>query len=327
MVMLDVQESLTRAAPVHLRPLNPGRDLLQVADLIEICFANTMDPDGRDYLRQMRLAAREESFLRWSPSVTDGVPMGMGGFVWDENGAITGNLSLIPMIKHARRIYLIANVATHPSQRRRGIGRALTQAAVDFAAQHGASSAWLQVRQDNLPAFRLYESIGFVERARRTTWVNEPRYRAQTSDSSTRIAPRSSAEWPMQRQWLTELYPRDVIWNLPIHPNRFSPGLLNGMARFLFNEPIEHWAAHLGKSLVGLVTWEPSRTYADNLWLAASPSSEDLAIRSLLPVIRRLIPSRRPFSLNYPAGRSGSALSEAGFVENQTLIWMEKPLT
>jgi ribosomal protein S18 acetylase RimI-like enzyme len=325
--MLDVQESLTRASPVHLRLLNPGRDLLQVADLIEICFASTMDPDGRDYLRQMRLAARDESFLRWSPSVTDGAPMGMSGFVWEENGTIAGNLSLIPMIKHARRIYLIANVATHPTQRQRGIGRALTQAAVDFAAQHGAASAWLQVRQDNFPAFHLYESIGFIERARRTTWVNEVRNHAQTADLSTHNAPRNSAEWPVQRQWLTELYPRDVIWNLPIHPNRFSPGLLNGFARFLFNEPIEHWAAHQGKTLLGLVTWEPSRTYADNLWMAASDDTEELAIRSLLPSIRRLIPSRRPFSLNYPAGRSVSALNESGFIESQTLIWMEKPFT
>lgn len=324
--MLDIQEALSPTSAYHLRPLNPSRDLVQVADLIETCFSKTMDQDGRDYLRQMRQAARDDAFVRWAPSAADASPMGMNGFVWEENGRIVGNLSLIAMFKGIQRVYLIANVATHPDQRRRGIGRSLTEAAIDYARRHGASSAWLQVRQDNLPAYRLYESLGFVERARRTTWVNEPHAHPAASGLPIRITPRRSSDWSLQRKWLTELYPKDVIWNLPIHPGRFNPSLISGLARFLFNEQIEHWSAYKGKELLGVLTWEPARTYADNLWLAASPSNEELAMRSLLPIARRLLSTRRPLSLNYPAGHSPQALLDSGFAEIQTLVWMEKPL-
>jgi hypothetical protein len=112
-----------------------------------------------------------------------------------------------------------------------------------------------------------------------------------------------------------------------MHPNRFHPGLLSSLSHFLFNEPIGHWSAHQGKVLLGTLTWEPARTYADNLWLATTSDNEELAIRSLLPPVRRLISSRRPFSLNYPAGHAVMAFAESGFIENQTLIWMEKRLT
>ena len=40
----------------HVRALNVLRDLSTVADLIELCFAPTMDNDGQRYLSDMRRA-------------------------------------------------------------------------------------------------------------------------------------------------------------------------------------------------------------------------------------------------------------------------------
>ena len=322
--MLEVQEPILRTAGAHLRPLNPARDLLPVADLIELCFAQTMDPDGHDYLQHMRQAARDENYLRWVPLFPEGMPLGMGGFVWEENGAIIGNLSLIPMTKASKRIYLIANVATHPDHRRRGIGRALTQAAVDYARNQGSPSTCLQVRQENLPALALYQSLGFVERARRTSWINEGHTPGKPYRSGFTVTPRRAEDWLIQAAWLRDLYPREVIWNLPIHPNRFKPGFMNSISRFLLNEQIEQWAARRDSQLIGVVSWEPSHSYADSLWLASSSELEDLAVQILLPGIRQLIPTHRPLSLNYPANRAVNAIQEAGFTESQTLIWMER---
>ena len=43
----------------NVRPLNVLRDLPRVADLIELCFASSMDSDGRTYIQQMRRASKD----------------------------------------------------------------------------------------------------------------------------------------------------------------------------------------------------------------------------------------------------------------------------
>ena len=53
-----------------LRPLNPLRDLLAVADLIELCFHGTMDAEGRTFLHDLRRSSRGSSLLGRTISAT-----------------------------------------------------------------------------------------------------------------------------------------------------------------------------------------------------------------------------------------------------------------
>src|SRR3972149_2661349 len=114
--------TLPKPKASQLRPFDLRRDLLPVADLVELCFAESLDADGRLYIRQMRQAAA-------GPGMALGSATSMSGFVWVEEGSLVGNLSLIPHHYGRRRLYLIANVAVHPDHRRHGIARTLTQAA------------------------------------------------------------------------------------------------------------------------------------------------------------------------------------------------------
>lgn len=52
-------------------------------------------------------------------------------------------------------------IATEPEYRRRGIGLAVSQAALAHAAADGAKLAWLQVLASNEPAVALYRRLGF----------------------------------------------------------------------------------------------------------------------------------------------------------------------
>jgi ribosomal protein S18 acetylase RimI-like enzyme len=308
----------------HIRRVNVRQDLLAVADLIEICFASTLDEDGRDYLRQLRWAARDMTYLSWFQGAAERIATPLYGFVWEEDEQIVGNLSLIPLYRRGKIIYLIANVAVHPDYRRRGIARSLTEAALDHLRQRSVDGAWLQVRDDNPVAYHLYLSLGFNERARRTTWLGKP------SPMSVRQHPgditvhrRRSQDWDQQAAWLRRTYPPEVAWNLPLYYARLSPQPWQQFMRFLRGETQEHWAAHRGELPVGFLSWEPSRSSSDTLWLAAPPELEDQAILALLPHAREtLIRRGRSLSLNYPAGRGGEAFLRTGFSHHQTLIWM-----
>lgn len=312
----------------YIRKVNVRRDLLAIADLIEVCFANTLDDDGREYLRQMRWAARDLNYLSWIQGAAERIAMPLYGFVWEENNRIVGNLSLIPLNRKGRLVYLIANVAVLPEYRRRGIGQQLTQTAIEHLRERGIEDAWLQVRDDNPGAHHLYLSLGFTERARRTTWQSSsfpPINRTLPTDIEIRR--RRSQDWETQVAWLREAYPADVAWNMPLNIPRLSPDLVGQLLRWLRGESQEHWAAWRGQRPIGFASWEPMRSASDNIWLAAPPDEEDAAILALLSHARLVLSSReRPLAVNYPAGRGDAAFQRAGFINHQTLIWMSVPL-
>ncbi|NPV76547.1 MAG: GNAT family N-acetyltransferase [Anaerolineae bacterium] len=307
----------------HLRRVDIRRDLLPVADLIELCFGSQMDKDGREYVQQIRRAAKDSRYLRWMPGAGEQVSLPLHGYVWEEGNRIVGNLTLIPNYYKGCWYYLIANVAVHPDFRRRGIARQLTETALHHVRDHNAHAAWLHVREDNFAAQELYRSLGMVERVRRTTWCSSSDIPPETPPKEITITRRVKSHWRFQNQWLDTVYPQEIVWNMPLQPSRFNPGLWAGFIRFLNNEQIQHWSALYRDELAGVVTWEPSRHSADTLWLAVNPQIEQEAIQALLTYLRQTFSLGHPLQTNYPAGRAENAFHQAGFGKANTLIWME----
>jgi ribosomal protein S18 acetylase RimI-like enzyme len=310
----------------HLRALDVQRDLTAVADLIDLCFSQHMDSDGHEYVRQIRRAAQNTSFLGWVQGAHERISLPLFGYVWEEQGRVIGNLTLIPFRYQGKWIYMIANVAVHPEFRRFGIGRKLTQKALEHIREHNASSAWLQVRDDNPVAQQLYLSLGFQEHAQRTTWHYDPPVTTPTMTplpGEIRIQARKKIDWLLQRTWLVENYPEDVAWNFPFYVERFSPSIWESILRLINEKKIKHWAAHSNADLIGAVTWEPGNFYQDVLWVATSPTWEDLALKWLLPHVITSVQNQHTLVANYPAGRAIQAFQNAGFHIHNTLVWME----
>ena len=309
----------------HIRRLDVRKDLSTVADLIEMCFAETMDAEGRVYLRQLRRAAREAAWLDWILGEPGMPVISLSGFVWVEDGTLAGNLSLIPLVRNHRRVFLIANVAVHPAYRRRGIGRALTEAALQEIRQMDGPEVWLQVRQENTSAYQLYRSLGFEERATRSSWVTQPagRHTVDTSVGGFIIGKRQSEDWYWQQRWLEVDYPPEVVWNLPLRLANLEPGLMNSLDRWMSGKSVRHWAARGSNELAGVLTWESAPGASDHLWLAARPGLETELVQLLALRVLNELPRRRLVTLNYPTGKAEHALHAAGFHFQQVLIWMQ----
>lgn len=306
----------------HMRPLNVLRDLSSIADLIELCFSPTMDNDGQRYLSDMRRASRDDSFLHWASRMTETASMPLMGYVWEENGRIIGNASLIPFRDKGKRIYLIANVATHPDYRRRGIGRALTERVMKQARDKRASAVWLHVRDDNPGAIRLYQDLGFQEVARRTTWQVSSDHRISYPDIDIKIVPRPSRFWPLQQQWLRRLYPDELSWYHSWNLNALRPGLWNWVYLLFVDFNIRQWAAVRGEELIATLAWVPQGGRSEALYAATGVRSDPQALTSLLIHAQHMITYSPRLTLEYPAGEMVDAIRSAGFKPQRTLLWM-----
>lgn len=308
----------------HLRVLDHSRDLMPVADLIEECFRSTIDPDGLEYLAYLREVALQEQTMPGWAVYNAHMRSRFDGFVWEEDGRIIGNVTLLPARKQGKRIFLIANVAVKEEFRSRGIGRKLTERALAGVRERNGVSAWLQVREDNPLAHGLYLSMGFRERACRTTWVTESRKReVQPMQNGFSQHSRRDRDWPLQRSWLQALYPDLVNWNLPFREDLFLPGIFHTFSRALNGEWVTHWAVREGANIRGFITWQSTGHFYDLLWPAVAPDCDDEAFRTLLTLPWQGAGFRKPVAVNYPTGKSDLIFLDRGFTNQATLVWME----
>lgn len=313
--------------PPNLRPFDARRDMGAVADLVELCFKDSMDPDGRSYVRRMREAARQPLLLGWATSVAEWSGAPFTGYVWQEEGKLVGNASLISYFIRGRRHFLIANVAVHPDYRRRGIARQLTLRAIEHARQRKTPEIWLHVRQENEAAVNLYRELGFEEQARRTTWFSQEAFSAVALFGNNRIGLLGAHHWPKLRGWLETNHPAELSWHMSLNPRLLRPGLVGGFHRFLYNAFIHQWGFFDGERLLAALSWEHSTASTDTLWLAAPAELDDRAVHALLAHARRAEGSSHRLVLEYPACQAEEGIREAGFYPQQTLIWMKKPLS
>ena len=309
----------------HLRPLNVLRDLPAVADLIELCFSHTFDEDGEQYVRQMRRAGRDESWLRWASTAIEGASMPLTGYVWLEGDRIVGNVSLIVFHHQHRKLNMVANVAVHPEYRHRGIARALTERALVHARERKTDEIWLHVRDDNPDALDLYTDLGFTERARRTTWTSVAGSNVPEASTAFEIVNRRPQFWSTQRVWLDRLHPEELRWYRGWNFDSFAPGFWNWLYLLFVDMNLRQWAALRDGKLHAVLSWTPGGSRREPLWLALGEDSDPEAVTRLLVQARRELGARK-FILDHPSGPAvDESIRAAGFRAERTLVWMSAP--
>lgn len=228
-----------------LRPVNLRTDLGQLADLIELVFADNMDRSGRAAVREMRTLSRVGMGLSLLPGLSDltyGINM---GYVWIADGKLVGNTSIYPMKQHSADTWIIANVGVHPDFQRRGIATQLMRASLESIRARGGKHAVLQVNFDNDTARRLYERLGFTnERAwimwRRGSSVRIP---PPLDQQPVRVANRRHSEWRAEYELAQRVRPAEkggIGWQRPLHVDLFRRPLLARMGDWLNMRTAEH---------------------------------------------------------------------------------------
>lgn len=81
------------------------------------------------------------------------------GCIWEEEGKIVG--TTIVQRRGSTKVWIVGTVGVLPEFRRRGIARALIERGLEIIRERGGEKAWLDVIDGNLPARKLYETLGF----------------------------------------------------------------------------------------------------------------------------------------------------------------------
>ena len=85
-----------------------------------------------------------------------------------------GNISGLVCAKKVAGVWEIENMVVAKHGRRRGIADGLLEELLRRARNEGSSAVWLEVRESNRPALRLYEKHGFCETGRRRGYYSQP---------------------------------------------------------------------------------------------------------------------------------------------------------
>jgi ribosomal-protein-alanine N-acetyltransferase len=93
--------------------------------------------------------------------------------VAEEPGAEQGVVGYAVLIRAADEAEIL-NLAVAPDRRRDGIGGSLLDSVVDSAVRDGVRTFYLEVRESNQAARRLYERHGFAAVGRRRGYYQRP---------------------------------------------------------------------------------------------------------------------------------------------------------
>ena len=329
-----------------LRPLNPTRDLGGLARLIEQSFGDELSEGGEHVLHELRMLDRMGPLSLLVSGVSSEVDGLFNGFVWQQDGRVVGNVTLSRPTGHARR-WQISNVAVLEAYRGQGIGRRLVEAAIDLILRRGGHTAYLYVRENNLAAVHLYESLGFVEVDRTTDckYVPSPAGPLRSDGPAGTPVP--------DLRLLRQLGPREgellfdlaaqasgagQRWLSPVRRRQFvrSPDerFFRRLSSLFVGEVETFWGAfttqrrlRAGLSLRATRAWNPKPHHL-KLWVHPGYRGqvEDALTGDVMSLLARQ--SRRLARVSLPAceSRAIEALLGRGFVKVRTLVLMKLEL-
>lgn len=332
-----------RKAFSGLRPVDPSRDMAQIAALMEEAFGGDLTQQSREALREMKMMSRFGPFLWLLDRTSPGFHESFRGFAWVEEGRIVGNVNVGRIGPYSLR-WLISNVAVRSDYQGRGIAQHLVQAAIDLAKEHGGKWAILQMYTDNAPARKLYQHLGFeqitamtelrLEKVRPAAFA--PAKSSSTGSGQTYVLhKRSYSEWRKEYKLASAAISKEAQWLNPVRTADFMVGLDQRLSRWLSNliagRKEHRLAVEEGNRFIATLTVQVSRWRGEHsLELMVHPDHrgqlEEMLITKALGILGSY--PKRSVAVSHPAKHQEAieALRLRGFIKKRTLAQMRLAL-
>jgi len=211
-----------------IRALTLPKDLAPLEDMLVRTFQYPDNTEWGIQADEEEDIAREIKTLRkmWpiirvmqllSPSLRDL----LRGFVWEEGGQIGG--VVIAQRGGTTDTWGVGIVGVLPEFRRRGIARKLLMRTLDDLRQRGAQRINLGVIEKNVPAYALYQSLGFEHYSSMIDFEQRPDHAPEavacphTCEESTL----SRSDWKSRYELEKRITPDEIARYAPVEVGRF----------------------------------------------------------------------------------------------------------
>lgn len=314
------------------RPIDPGRDFPQLARLLKTVFADELARAGQSIFDNASAANMPALLWRFDPILSRLTP----GFVWEEDGRIVGNVTLLTTKRPDR--FLVANVAIDADYRRRGIARSLMEIVQKEAFRRGGREIRLQVERENDTAKLLYQSLGYSTLGTVTSWKLA---RTKVSEMGLAVLPARdrAAVVQMPRSRWRDAYrldqlaqPADLNWPEPLAGDDYRRTRMSRIADFLGGRHSEIWmAAGSGGELQGIATIDSEWGKVHQLRVRVRPEQQGVLESALVhKLLTRLLylPTRQAQLLhNADDAAMNEMLPSLRFRSERTLTQMRLDMT
>ena len=147
--------------PYEIRPIDIRRDMDAIIDLIDAAFSEDLAAQGTDIRTEFKMVKKLVPVIVILRIFSETFRHVFDGFSEEDTGRMVALVNVSRSTPKSKR-WVIGNVATHPDYRRKGLARKLVTRVIEHAKELDADICTLEVRSENIPAYGLYRSLGFV---------------------------------------------------------------------------------------------------------------------------------------------------------------------
>lgn len=212
-----------------VRPFKLPRDTDVIVNVIPRSFQypenpewNLDDSDIADIETQMKTAKRIYPLLRFAGLFLKRAAHVLDGFIWEEDGE---PVAICNIIMQGDNRWMIGNVSVVPQYRRRGIARKLVQACIDHAVAHGAEQILLDVVDGNVPAYELYNRLGFEHYSRRHI-LDYSGDMVISAENNLSVRELLLKDWQLRRDFMKRVKPSEIQRFEPVKEDSYRIPLL-----------------------------------------------------------------------------------------------------
>ena len=315
-----------------IRALSLPKDLALLENMLVRTFQYPENPEWSIQADEEDDIAREIKTLRrmWpiirvmqlvSPSLRDLVR----GFVWEEDGQIGG--VVIAQREGTTNTWGIGIVGVLPEFRRRGLARKLLTRTLDDLRQRGGQRINLGVIEKNVPAYALYQSLGFEHYSSMIEYEQRPDHApvAVACPQSYEESTLSRSDWESRYELEKRITPGEVARYVPVEVGRFRTPIVQRALRpvmdFLRRNKQERYLYKHQGTAVGILRHSTSRAGkgTSSIRVQLDPVHPELAPHMLAKAMRAVMAVNPQLRIQYAVTTWMSPLMDAaqdlGFTE------------
>jgi GNAT superfamily N-acetyltransferase len=143
------------------------------------------------------------------------------GCIWEEDGNIVG--CTMVQRRGSTNVWIVGTVGVLPEYRRQGIARKLVERGLEIMRENGGQKAFLDVIDGNMPAYKLYESLGFEHYSGNVEMQIHPDkvFPAPDLPDGYHLLPLKRFDWHPRYELEKRISPESLLKYEPVEEGRF----------------------------------------------------------------------------------------------------------